>query len=478
MGTDKHGLEGVSHLCPLCLSVDLPFPRCVSASLRFNFPVGRARFKSSLMKEDIKETRLDNGLVVLTDRMPGVRSVTLGFFFRAGSRHEPAELNGISHFIEHTIFKGTGKRSALDIAIEQDRLGGNLDAFTTHEETGFAIKVIDDQLPKAFELVADLLTNPRFDDADLKSEQRVIIEEMKMIEDSPEELLGEIFSEAFFPAHPLGLSIAGTPTTVKSFDANVTRDYHQQVFNASNLVIAAAGNIKHEDLLELATTVWSSNFSLPSAHESPLKRELPTQPPTLAAPIVIKQNTNLEQAHLIIATPLVPAPDGRRYAADLLSNILGGGTSSRLWQKVREQRGLAYSVGASAIMYQDCGLFSIFAGTSPEQVDEVVDLAIAEMRDVVSNGVTADELELAKQQTVSSVLLSLEDSASRAATLAQAEMTHGRQISLDESLERLAAVTLDDIQTLASEHFVTEKVAFAALGDIKGLNMERDRFTI
>src|SRR5687768_5031460 len=187
------------------------------------------------MKEDIRETRLPNGLVVLTDRMPGVRSVTLGFFFRAGSRHEPVELNGISHFIEHTIFKGTTKRSALEIAIEQDRLGGNLDAFTTHEETGFAIKVIDDQLHQAFDLIADMLVNPRFDDADLKSEQQVIIEEMKMIEDSPEEYLGDLFSTALFPGHPLGMSIAGTKETVRSFDNEVTRRYHRSVFNPGNL---------------------------------------------------------------------------------------------------------------------------------------------------------------------------------------------------------------------------------------------------
>src|SRR5664279_203211 len=190
----------------------------------------------SPMNEDIHETRLENGLAILTDRMPGVRSATLGFFFRVGARHEPVELQGISHFIEHTVFKGTAKRSALDIAIEQDRLGGNLDAFTTHEETGFAIKVIDDQLPRAFDLIADMLSAPRFDQADLESEQRVIIEEMKMIEDSPEEYLGEVFSAAFFPDHPLGINIAGTPKTVRSFNHDVTRRYHKEVFDPSNLV--------------------------------------------------------------------------------------------------------------------------------------------------------------------------------------------------------------------------------------------------
>ena len=429
------------------------------------------------MKEDIKETRLSNGLTILTDRMPGVRSATLGFFYRVGSRHEPADLNGISHFIEHTVFKGTARRTALDIAIEQDRLGGNLDAFTTHEETGFAIKVIDEQLPRAFDLVADMLTGPRFEEADLKSEQKVIIEEMKMIEDSPEEYLGEIFSEAFFAGHPLGQSIAGTPKSVRSFNHEITRKYHEDVYNAANLVIAAAGNVEHAHVVELATDVWSSGFRGSDSANGPPKRGLQTQP-SLTSPILIRQNKNLEQAHLIIATPLVAAADERRYAADLLANIIGGGTSSRLWQKVREERGLAYSVGASAIMYQDCGLFSIFAGTSPEQVEEVVDLSIAEMRAVVRNGVTEDELDLAKQQTTASILLSLEDSAARAATLAQAEMIHGRQISLEEALEKIRAVTVTDVHDLAGEHFRTEDVAFAAVGDLEGLKIDRDRLSI
>ncbi len=436
------------------------------------------------MKEDIQETRLPNGLVVLTDRMPGVRSATLGFFFRVGSRHEPPELNGISHFIEHTVFKGTQKRSALDIAIEQDRLGGNLDAFTTHEETGFAIKVIDDQLPKAFDLIADMLTNPRFDEADLESEQRVIIEEMKMVEDSPEDHLGDIFNEAVFGSHPLGLSIAGTPETVKSFDREKTQKYFAETYSASNLVIAAAGNVEHDVLVELSASHFSTQRPQRTQREEILQGSASSAvsalniPPLLAAPIIIKQNPNLEQAHLIIATPLVSATDERRYAADLLSNIIGGGTSSRLWQKIREERGLAYSVGASAVMYQDVGMFSIFAGTSPDQVEEVVELAIAEMHDVAKNGVTADELDLAKAQTTASILLGLEDSAGRAATLAQGEMIHGRQISVEEALDAINAVTTEDVHAVASEHFRTENVMFAALGDLSDLNIGRQELAI
>ena len=405
------------------------------------------------MREDIHETRFKNGLVVLTDRMPGVRSVTLGFFFRAGSRHEPDELNGITHFIEHAVFKGTKRRTALDIAIEQDRLGGTLEAFTTHEETGFAIKVIDDQLEAAFDLLADMLGGASFDEKEMKSEQRVIIEEMKMTDDSPEERLGEIFSRAYFPHHPLGLSIAGTPKTVRTFDQAVARKYHRWMFKPSNIVVVAAGNVKHDEFVKLVERVLSPAFRRPNstAARGRLNGGLRTPRPKTAAPIVIRQNKTLEQAHLLLATPLVSGRDERRYAADMLAQILGGGTSSRLWQKVREERGLAYSVGASSIMFADCGLFMVSAATSPEQTHDVVDIAVNEMRDVVANGVTADELELAKQQTRASVLLSLEDSASRAAGLAQSEMLHGRQITLEESLRNTEAVTLDDVQAIAKE---------------------------
>jgi predicted Zn-dependent peptidase len=402
--------------------------------------------------------------------MPGVRSATLGFFFRSGARHEPRELHGISHFIEHAVFKGTENRSTLEIAIEQDRLGGNLDAFTTHEEMGFAIKVIDDEIEKAFGLIADILTHPRFDDKDLKAEQRVIIEEMKMIDDSPEEYLGEIFNAAYFPGHPLGMPIAGTPKTVRSFSSDITRRYHEATNTCGNLVIVAAGNVEHKQILDLAR---STGFSRLSVSGGRLEAELRTTTPIPAAPIILKQRSDLEQAHFVIATPFTAGMDERRYAADMLANIIGGGTSSRLWQTVREDRGLAYSVGASGVMYNDCGLFSIFAASSPEHVEEVVKLSIDEMRSIVKDGVREDELELSKQQARASILLSLEDSAARAAALAQSEITYGRQIPVEETLARVEAVTTDEIRVLAIQYFETEAVAFAALGNLEGIAVDR-----
>ncbi len=425
------------------------------------------------MKENIQTTRFENGLTILTDKMPDVRSVTLGFFYKKGARHEPLELNGISHFIEHTVFKGTEKRSALEIAIETDRLGGNLDAFTMHEETGFAIKVVDTQLEKAFDLLADLLVNPRFDEKELKREQKVIIEEIKMTDDSPEDYLGELFNEKLFLNHPLGLPIAGTPKTVKTFNHEVTRKFHEETFNASNLIIAAAGNLEHANIVEMA----SKFFSQTSKNED---SRLKTQDsrPAIGAPILIKKNKNLEQAHLIIATPFVDAQSERRYAADILTNALGGGTSSRLWQKVREEKGLAYAVGTSAAMYLDCGIFSIYAGISPHKAEEVLDISLKELRRVVKNGISTEELELQKAQSIASILLSLEDSSVRAGTLARLEMVHGRQISLEETLEKIEAVSIEEVQEIAKEFFQTEKIAFGALGNLNGLKIKRERLEI
>jgi predicted Zn-dependent peptidase len=422
------------------------------------------------MIEEIHQTRLESGAVVLTDRMPNVRSATLGFFYCVGARSEPPDLSGITHFIEHTVFKGTKRRSALDIAIEQDRLGGNLEAFTTHEETGFAIKVIDNQLASAFDLLADMLTSPTFDEDELKSEQRVIIEEMKMTDDSPEELLGELFIGQFFPNDGLGRPIAGTPATVKTFDSATTRKYHGSTFHASNLVIVAAGNTRHEEVVELARSM-----DLRSSDAGVGQRQ---QAPGTAADIALHQKPELEQAHLILGVPYVSAADERRYAADLLANILGGGMSSRLWQEVRERRGLAYNVGTSNAMYRDIGVFSVFAGTSPEQLAEVIDIVVEELSKVVKAGVTDGELELAKHQARASILMSLEDSAARAAALAQSEMVYGRQIPVEETLANIDAVTVEDTHQIAQEFIRSGSIAFAAIGDLDHLRVDRDRLSI
>lgn len=424
------------------------------------------------MKENIQTTRLANGLTILTEKMPDVRSATIGFWFKKGSRHEPEALNGISHFIEHTVFKGTEKRTALDIAIESDKLGGNFDAFTSHESVGFAMKVVDKQLPKAFDLLADMLVNPTFDAKELRREQRVIIEEMKMVEDTPEDYLGEIFQREFFPNHPLGLPIEGTRKSVRSFNQEVTRNFHAQVFQPKNLVIAVAGNVKHAEIVELANKFFKTEY------DSIQNLKCKIQNPLVAAPIILKKKRELEQAHLILATPWIEAKSDKRYVAHLLESILGSGTSSRLWQSIREKRGLAYSVGASGISFEDCGIFTIYAGTSPKQLGEVIDLSIAELKKIKREGVSRAELTLAKEQTIASILLGLEDSGARAANLANQEITFETQISLDETLQKIEAVNADEIQEIAREFFQTENIALVALGNLNGLKIERDRLDV
>ena len=425
------------------------------------------------MTQDVHTTRLSNGAVVLTEQMPGLRSVTFGIWIRRGSRHESPQMNGICHFIEHAVFKGTRRRTALDIAIESDRLGGNFDAYTSHELTGFALKVVDTALPQAFDLLADMLLDPRFDEEDLEREQKVIIEEMKMVEDTPDELLSELFVAAYFPGHSLGRPIEGTPETVSSFDQRRTAHFHAHAYAPHNLVIAAAGNVRHEELVELAERAFASH----ETHDG-LVLEGDAFAPTPAAPILIQRKKELEQAHLILASPWPSARSRDRYAASLLGSIIGGGTSSRLWQSVREERGLAYSVGAAASTFTDAGVFQIYAGTSPEQLDEVLDLSLAELGRCLRESVSQDELQLVKDQSVASILLGLESSSARAGTLARQEMVHGERIAPDEIIRRIEAVTPEDVQRIAQEYFTADALAVGALGDLNGFHIDRARLEI
>ncbi|HKO95458.1 MAG TPA: pitrilysin family protein [Pyrinomonadaceae bacterium] len=426
------------------------------------------------MIDEVRATKLPNGLTVLTEHMPGLRSVSAGIWVRRGSRHESTELNGICHFIEHAVFKGTGRRSARDIAVESDRLGGHFDAFTTHEMTGFAIKVADRSLPEGFDLIADLLAHPRFDQDDLLREKKVILEEMKMVEDTPDEFLGELFNAAYFPDHPLGRPIEGTKETVSRFDHKTISEFHAREFSPSSLVIAAAGNIDHDRLVELATSTFGQTTTSNNAADI----DSGTLPPAPAAPIVIEHKNELEQAHLVIAAPYPDARSPERYAASMLASVIGGGTSSRLWQTIREERGLAYSVGAGGSTFSDAGVFSIYAGTSPEHLDEVVDLSLEELRRVVNESVPDEELKLAKDQSISSILLGLESSSARASTLARQEIIHGRRISPEEIIQNVEAVTPDDLKRIAARYFTSESLALGALGNLNGFEVDRERLRI
>jgi predicted Zn-dependent peptidase len=426
------------------------------------------------MFEQVQVTRFPNGLTVLTEQMPALRSCTVGVWVRRGSRHETPDWNGICHFIEHAVFKGTERRTALDIAVESDRLGGHFDAYTTHEMTGFALKVVDAALPPAFDLLSDMLARPRFDEEELRREQKVIIEEMKMVEDTPDEFLAEIFSAAYFPGHPLGRPIEGTAETVSTFGSARTSEFHAHAYAPRNLVIAAAGNVEHARLVDLAATA----FGYDAGGARGARDENADEPPSPAAPILIRRKKELEQAHLILASPFPSARDEDRYDASLLSSVIGGGTSSRLWQRVREERGLAYSVGAVGSHYTDAGVFQIYAGTSPEQLDEVLELSLVEMRRVLREPVGEEELRLVKDQAVSSILLGLESTSARAGTLARQEIVHGRRIAPEQVIERIERVTPEDMLRVASEFFRTDALAVGALGDLNGFKVDRARLEV
>src|SRR5438552_9423886 len=432
----------------------------------------RAAFASSSMIDQVRTTRLANGLTILSEHMPELRSVSLGIWLRRGSRHESSALNGICHFIEHALFKGTQRRTAHELATESDRLGGQFDAYTTHEMTGFVAKVVDTEMPRAFDLLADMVVNPRFDEDDLVKEQKVIIEEMKMIEDTPDELLTELFHAAYFPDHSLGRPIEGTAETVALFDHATTTDFHAHNYSPRNLVIAAAGNISHAQLIELAAKTFGDSGN---GAEPPATVPFSPQP---AAPILIERKEDLEQAHLIIAAPWPSAKSNDRYAASMLGTVIGGGTSSRLWQAIREERGLAYSIGAGGNTFTDVGMFAIYAGTSPANLDQVVDLSLKELRRAVREPIPEDELQLAKEQAIASVLLSLESSSARVGALARQEIIHQRRIPPDEIIRSIEKVTQEDMQRVAQDCFTTEELALGALGKLNGFAVDRSRLEI
>ena len=333
---------------------------------------------------DIHRHVLPNGLVVITETMQHVRSVSVGIWVRHGSRREAPSENGIAHFLEHMVFKGTHRRSAEDIAREMDSVGGMLDAFTSKEQICFNAKVLDSHLPIAFDVISDLVLRPKFDSEDVKKERQVVLEEIKMDMDNPEYLLHDIFTRGFWPDHSLGRPILGTPETVRKFDREPLCRRFQNWFAPDHLLVTAAGNITHQEVLDLVEREFGqlppSNFNA----EDPA--------PTTAAPIHVESKRDLEQVHVCIGVPSIPLADDRRFAAAVLNNLLGGGMSSRLFQNIREKQGLAYAVFSELTPYSDAGILSVYAGTAKETIGQVIDLTIAEFRDMKESLVTEEEL--------------------------------------------------------------------------------------
>ena len=417
------------------------------------------------MIERVQKDVFPNGLTIISEQMPSVRSVSVGIWLRTGSRQEREEENGISHFIEHMLFKGTKHRTAEEIARSADAIGGHLDAFTSKEATSFSIKVLDEHLPRAFAILGDLVQNPLFDSEHISKERQVIQEEIKMVEDMPDDLVHEIFTQTYWRGHALGRPILGTRQTVGHFERRELVNYFRRYYAPNNLIVAAAGNVEHSRVLELTTREFGN---------VPAGRPIKPSPPPVANPhIKHRKKKDLEQVHICMGAPGFHQTHERRFPAYILNSVLGGGMSSRLFQNIREKRGLAYSVFSSLNAFHDAGCLSIYAGTATDKARQVVELIIEELRRMKATLLTPEELQHAKDYLKGSLLLSLEGTMSRMAHLARQEAYFGRHVTLDEIAAGVDSVTPEQVQSVARDLISTDCIALTVLGPKNHLKLTR-----
>ena len=419
------------------------------------------------IERNLRRTVLPNGLIVLTERMDHLRSVAMGVWIKSGSRGEAAETNGISHFVEHMVFKGTRNRSAQLIAREMDSIGGNLDAFTGKETICFNVKSLADHVPLALDVLADLVLNPIFASPDIERERGVILEEIKIDEDNPDVLVHELFTQNFWKDHPLGKPILGTNATVARLDQPKLLDYHRGRFHAGNMVFSAAGNLDHDRFVEAVTEKFA-----PLSSGEPLS-ELPA--PQSSARILLKNKKALEQVQICMGVPAPPITDSNRFTTLILNTVLGGGMSSRLFQTIREERGMAYSVFSDLSPYRDTGTLCVYAGTSAGKALECIELVLAEFRKLKEELLSEEELTCAKDQLKGNILMGLESSNSRMANLARQEIYFGQFFTADEIIARIEAVQPAEVQAMAQRLFDPDRIAVTLLGRLDGIKLNRQR---
>jgi predicted Zn-dependent peptidase len=418
---------------------------------------------------NIRRQVLPHGLTVITEQMEHIRSASIGIWLETGSRDETPQSNGISHFIEHMVFKGTKHRTAEEIARQVDSIGGNMDAFTSKECICFNVKVLDEHVPLALEILSDLVLYPNFTDEDIARERGVILEEIKMDEDNPDYLVHEIFTQNFWKDHPLGKPILGTKETVKKFERQAVLDTYTHRFAPGNIIVAAAGHLDHDQFVDLVVKHFE--------HLKPAQNGFHSPAPKIVPRIVLRNKKALEQVQLCIGVPAYPIAHEKRYAGYILNTLLGGGMSSRLFQNIRERQGLAYSIYSDLNPYRDTGCMAVYAGTSLASAAKVVQSVVGEFRDLKIRPVPEEELRRSKDQLKGSLMLSLESSTARMSNLARQEMYFDRFQDLDELVQKIEAVTADDLQSLAQEFFKTESVAVTVLGNLSGLKISRNQLT-
>jgi len=413
----------------------------------------------------IRKELLSNELTVITEKISGVRSISLGVWLKKGSRHEKGNENGISHFIEHLLFKGTESRSSQEIALIIDSIGGQIDAFTSKEYTCFYAKVLDEHLPVALELLSDIVLHPRFDSKDIEQERKVIYEEIKMVGDTPDELVYDVFAEHFWQGHPLGKPVQGTIEKVSKITPATLLKYFKKSYTPENIVIAAAGNLSHSRILSMARKAFEP-LSKKDSHFT-LK---PAKPHFF---IVKKRKNELEQLHLCLGVDAFPKSFEERYQLLVLNTLLGGSMSSRLFQNIREKRGLVYSIFSGVNAFIDCGFMMVYAAANPKSADEVLKLILDEFVSLKQKLITPEELKVSKEHLKGNLMLSLESTSSRMSNLARHEMYFGRQFSLNEMLKGVEKVQSEQIQALASRIFVNNRFTLAALGKISNFKVTK-----
>ena len=414
----------------------------------------------------MRRSVLPSGVRILSELVPGARSATVGYWVAVGSRDELPKTFGSTHFLEHLLFKGTAARTALDIAVSFDSVGGEHNAMTAKEYTCYYAKVQDRDLPMAVEVLSDMITSSLIDADEFETERDVILEELAMADDDPSDVTSERFFEAVLGDHPLGRPIGGNPETIRAATRGSVWNHYRANYRARDLVITVAGAVDHDELVTgvqraLAAAGWHLD-----AEATPVER----RDTTLGAiqrgsPLVVVQRP-IEQANILMGVSGIPASDDRRSTMAVLNSILGGGMSSRLFQEIREKRGLAYSVYSFSPSYSDAGLFGLYAGCSPAKVGQVADLLLGEFRRLGTSGVTDDEMRRAIGQLSGASALALEDSDTRMSRLGRSEITLGEYADLDESLRRLALVTPEDVRDLAVE-LAARPLSIAAVGTIE-----------
>jgi predicted Zn-dependent peptidase len=413
----------------------------------------------------VRRSVLPSGVRILSERVPGARSATVGFWVAVGSRDEQPESFGSTHFLEHLLFKGTRDRTALDIAVSFDEVGGEHNAVTAKEYTCYYAKVRDRDLPMAIDVLADMFTSSLLDAEEFETERGVILEELAMADDDPADVTSERFFEAVMGGHPLGRPIGGSVETIEAATRDAVWAHYRENYRANDLVVTVAGAVDHDELVaRVERCLTSAGWQL-ADEAAPVARRTPdSQFIERGAPLVVVRRP-IEQANILLGVPALAATDDRRNVLNVLNSVLGGSMSSRLFQEVRERRGLAYSVYSFAPSYSDTGVLGLYAGCSPSKAAQVAELMAGELRTLATGGITADELRRALGQMAGASALALEDSDNRMSRLGRAEITMGEFIDLDEALRRLALVTRDDVAELAGE-LAARPMSLAAVGAV------------